>query len=160
MFEIRRATRDDAQIAFDIRRLAIRAQCIGPYSQQDMLAWTRGSLNEWFTDLVQQHFQLVCAQGRVVATGMLDVEEGEIGAIFVHPEFMGRGIGRLLIEHLEGLALEANLAQIKLDATLNAVAFYRACGFVGEQRSIYQSPSGLQLACVPMLKVLGQSVRP
>jgi len=41
MFEIRRATRDDAQIAFDIRRLAIRAQCIGPYNQQDMLAWTR-----------------------------------------------------------------------------------------------------------------------
>ncbi|HDS1736575.1 GNAT family N-acetyltransferase [Pseudomonas sp. BP8] len=155
MFEIRRATRNDAQIALDIRRLAIRAQCIGPYSQADMFVWTEVSLSEWFSDLVAAHFHLVYVQGRVVATGMLDREQREIGAIFVHPEYMGRGIGRCLLLHLEGLALKAQLPEIKLDATLNAVAFYRSCGFVGETTSVYHSPSGLQLACVPMVKVLG-----
>jgi hypothetical protein len=35
---------------------------------------------------------------------------------------------------------------------LNAASFYRACGYVGEQPAIYHSPSGLELACIPMTK--------
>lgn len=154
MFQIRRATRQDAQTAFDIRRLAIRAQCIGAYSEEAMLRWTQGSLSEAFSDLVAAHFYLVCDQGRVVATGMLDVATTEIGAIFVHPDYMGRGIGRLLMAHLEGLAQAAGLTHITLDATLNAAAFYRSCGFAGDDQGIYHSPSGLQLACVPMRKAV------
>ncbi|MEX5589666.1 hypothetical protein [Pseudomonas urmiensis] len=43
---------------------------------------------------------------------------------------------------LEGLALAADLTQLKPDATLNAVAFYRVR--FGERGGvIYQSPSGL-----------------
>jgi len=48
---------------------------------------------------------------------------------------------------LEGLALAADLTQLKPDATLNAVAFYRVR--FGERGGvIYQSPSGLAV-CSP-----------
>ena len=71
MLEIRRATLEDAQTAFDIRLLAIRSQCIGAYTSE-----------------------------------------------------------------------------------LNAADFYRRCGYVGDEQAIYHSPSGLQLACIPMRKHL------
>lgn len=156
MFEIRRATLDDARIAFDIRLQAIRHQCIGAYySEQQMLDWTRGSAEDGYDTLMAKHFYLGCVDGEAVATGMLDLQHREIGAIFILPDFMQRGLGTRVLYFLEDLARDLGLAEVCLDATLNAVDFYRRCGYVGEGSAIYQSPSGLQLACVPMVKTLG-----
>ncbi|ANI55408.1 GNAT family N-acetyltransferase [Pseudomonas glycinae] len=154
MFEMKRADPDDAGIAFEIRRLAIRHQCIGAYSEQQMLDWTKGSAADGYDTLMQKHFYLGCIEGEPVATGMLDLEHREIGAIFIHPDFMQRGLGKRVLQFLEALAQDLGLAEVCLDATLNAADFYRRCGYVGEGRAIYQSPSGLQLVCVPMVKKL------
>ncbi|POA18721.1 GNAT family N-acetyltransferase [Pseudomonas sp. FW300-N1A1] len=154
MFEIRRATPSDAQTAFDIRAQAIRHQCIGAYTTEQMLAWTAGSAKDGYNDLMANHFYLGCIQGEPVATGMLDLEKSEVGAIFVLPGFMQRGIGKRILDHLEGLARDCGLAVVNLDATLNAAHFYRRCGYVGVEPAIYHSPSGLVLACVPMEKRL------
>lgn len=51
-------------------------------------------------------------------------------------------------------AQQQAIEQVVLDATLNAVSFYRACGYVGDEQAVYRSPSGLVLACVPMVKRL------
>lgn len=154
MFDIRRATPDDAQIAFDIRRLAIWHQCIGAYTEQQMLDWTKGSAKDGYDTLMQKHFYLGWVEGEPVATGMLDLEQREIGAISIRPDFMQRELGKRVLFFLEDLARELGLAEVCLDATLNAVDFYRRCGYIGEGSAVYQSPSGLQLACVPMVKKL------
>ncbi|MFJ7283607.1 GNAT family N-acetyltransferase [Pseudomonas sp. NPDC099000] len=154
MFEIRRAQPSDAQTAFDIRLQAIRHQCIGAYTTEQMLAWTAGAANDGYSDLMEKHFYLGCIQGEPVATGMLDLDNSEIGAIFVLPGFMQQGIGLKMLSHLECLARELGLKAVNLDATLNAADFYRRCGFVGDEPAIYHAPSGLQLACVPMVKGL------
>lgn len=154
MFEIRRANHSDSQTAFTIRLLAIRHQCIGAYSEAQLLAWTAGAAEDGYYSLMEKHFYLGCIEGEPVATGMLDFENSEIGAIFVHPGSMHRGIGKRVLDHLECLARDFGLEEVKLDATLNAADFYRRHGFVGEETAIYHSPSGLQLACVPMVKRL------
>ncbi|UZE09644.1 GNAT family N-acetyltransferase [Pseudomonas sp. B21-053] len=154
MFEIRRATPSDAQIAFEIRLQAIRHQCIGAYTEEQMLAWTAGVAKDGYDILMDKHFYLGCIDGEPVATGMLGLESREIGAIFVLPGFMQRGIGLKILNHLEGLARDLGLEEVNLDATLNATEFYRRCGYIGDELATYHSPSGLQLACVPMLKRL------
>jgi GNAT superfamily N-acetyltransferase len=154
MFEIRRAEPSDAQTAFDIRLQAIRHQCIGAYTAEQMLAWTAGAAKDGYSDLMEKHFYLGCIQGEPVATGMLDLDNSEIGAIFVLPGFMQQGIGLKMLSHLECLARELGLKAVNLDATLNATDFYRRCGFVGDEPAVYHAPSGLQLACVPMAKRL------
>lgn len=154
MFEIRRAKPSDAQTAFDIRLQAIRHQCIGAYSTEQMLAWTAGAAEDGYSELMEKHFYLGCINDEPVATGMLDLESSEIGAIFVLPRFMQQGIGVKILNHLVCLARDLGLKEVNLDATLNAADFYRRCGFVGDKPAIYHSPSGLQLACVPMVKGL------
>lgn len=42
------------------------------------------------------------------------------------------------------------IEQVVLDAT----SLYSACGDVGDEQAVYRSPSGLVLACVPMVKRL------
>jgi GNAT superfamily N-acetyltransferase len=154
MFEIRKATQSDAQTAFDIRLLAIRHQCIGAYTEKQMLTWTSGSAEDGYCALMEKYFYLGCVESEPVATGMLDLENREIGAIFIHPDFMQRGLGKRVVGFLEDLARDLGLLEVRLDATLNAADFYRRCGYIGEKTAVYHSPSGLQLACVPMVKKL------
>jgi GNAT superfamily N-acetyltransferase len=157
MLEIRRATLDDAQTAFDIRLLAIRSQCIGAYTSEQMMMWTRGCAEDGYDTLMDKHFYLGCINGEPVATGMLDLANNEIGALFVLPGFTGRGIGKQMVAYLEALARELEVEEVILDATLNAANFYRRHGYVGSEQAIYHSPSGLQLACIPMRKYLYRS---
>ncbi len=152
MLEIKRAGQGDAQVAFDIRLQAIRHQCIGAYTVEQMMAWTKGSASDGYDVLMKKHFYLGCIDGQPVATGMLDLDNREIGAIFVLPDFMQRGIALRMLSHLERVARDLGLKEVMLDATLNAEDFYRRCGYAGEASAIYHSPSGLQLACVPMAK--------
>lgn len=152
MLEIKRATPEDANAAFDIRREAIRSQCIGAYTAEQMALWTRGSADDGYSTLMEKPFYLGWVNDEPVATGMLDLDNNEVGASFVLPQFTGRGYGKAMLDHLEALARELELAEVVLDATLNAASFYRACGYVGEQPAIYHSPSGLELACIPMTK--------
>ncbi|MGH8449439.1 GNAT family N-acetyltransferase [Pseudomonas sp.] len=154
MLEIKRATQKDAQVAFDIRRLAIRGQCIGAYTAEQMALWTRGTAEDGYSALMEKPFYLGWVKGRPVVTGMLDLANNEVGALFVLPAFTGRGYGKAMLDHLERMARELAIEEVVLDATLNAASFYRACGYVGEAQAMYHSPSGLALACGPMVKRL------
>lgn len=154
MLQIKRATRDDATTAFDIRREAIRSQCIGAYTAEQMALWTRGSAEDGYHTLMVKPFYLGWVNNEPVATGMLDLDNNEVGALFVLPAFTGRGYGKTMLDHLEKLARELAIEEVVLDATLNAASFYRACGYVGDEQAVYHSPSGLELACIPMVKRL------
>ncbi|WP_371826110.1 GNAT family N-acetyltransferase [Photobacterium sp. GJ3] len=103
---------------------------------------------------VERAFFVAESEQRVIASGMINVDDGMVDAIFVVPEFMGQGVAQAMLSHLEHLAREAGLPAMKLNSTLNAAAFYRHCGFEGDEISVYESPGGLQLACIPMEKSL------
>ncbi|MFC5742898.1 GNAT family N-acetyltransferase [Dyella tabacisoli] len=151
---IRKATIDDAPISFAIRREAIRAQCRDHYPWQDLEIWTAGEMSGAFASRVADQFYVAVIDERVVSTGMIDLATGKIDAVFVCPEYMGRGIGRAMMAHLEDLAVHSGLLDVHLDATLNAAPFYRAIGFEGDGRVIYKSSLGVSLTCVPMIKHL------
>ncbi|AND67603.1 hypothetical protein ATSB10_01490 [Dyella thiooxydans] len=151
---IRTATLADAPTAFAIRREAILTQCAGYYPEQDLAIWTSGEMSELFALRVADAFHVAEIDGGVVGTGMIDLASGKIDAIFVRPDWMGRGVGRALMSHLECLAQAAGLTSIHLDATLNAAPFYRRLGFAGEATSTYRSSLGVTLACIPMTKPL------
>ncbi len=154
MLQIRRAKRCDAEAAFDIRFQAIQNQCSSVYTNDQVVAWTCVPLTDKYRFWVENGYYLACVDGVPVATGVINLESGELEAIFVLPSFMGQGIGKRMVAHLEHLAREAGLAEIHLEATLNAQRFYQRCGFTGSAHTLYISPSGLRLACVPMRKQL------
>ncbi|WP_213879009.1 GNAT family N-acetyltransferase [Pseudomonas sp. dw_358] len=154
MLQIRPARYSDAEVAFDIRLQAIRHQCIAVYTPEQVQAWTQVPLTERYRARVERQYSIAWWGEVAVATGLIDFQTGELGALFVLPAFMGQGIGKAMIQYLERLALEVGLAEIHLDATPNATAFYHRCGYHGEVGGIYTSPSGLELACTPMHKRL------
>ena len=154
MVTIRKARREDAQAAWDIRNAAIKSQCVGHYAAEALAIWTAGEISEQFMNVVEQHFYVATREDLIVGTGMVNLASGKVDAIFVHPSHMGMGVGKELLAHLESLARRVGLTHLHLESTLNAAPFYRACGFLGERVAQYQSPRGLSLDCIPMIKHL------
>ena len=54
---------------------------------------------------------------------------GHIRHFATHPEWIGRGIGRLIYRHCEERAREAGVKRLECYSTLNAEPFYAAMGF-------------------------------
>ena len=65
--------------------------------------------------------------------GFMGLSEGKIDALFLAPEFQGRGGGRQLVQYAQ--QLQGNLTVDVNEQNPAARRFYEACGFVVEGRS-------------------------
>ena len=149
-----RVTSADSAAFYELRRTAILAGCASHYPPETLLAWTDPTEDGRLRESASEHFYFAKAGGEIVGSGMLDVDAGWLDAILVAPRFFGRGLGRAIVWYLERIARSHGLRALALDSSLNAVAFYRSLGFVGDAVGIYESPRPVSLECVPMTKVL------
>ncbi|MBE8168528.1 MAG: GNAT family N-acetyltransferase [Shewanella sp.] len=152
MTQIRKATWADAQVCWDIRNLAILNQCTSYYPEYELSIWTRGALTTQFSQVVAEHFYVAESKNEILATGFVDFSKNQVEALFVHPKAMGMGLGKQMLIYLEQLALDKAIKRLTLESTLNAATFYRSQGYVGDEKTVYHSPRGIQLDCVKMTK--------
>jgi GNAT superfamily N-acetyltransferase len=154
MPEIRKAIYADAGTAWEIRAGAVMTQCHEFYPRNKLEAWVAGEPSTAWMRMVEERLYVAEEAGRVIATGMIDSVSGKVDAIFVAPDYMGKGVGRAMMDFLERMAREHGLRQMHLEATLNAAPFYRRHGFTGEEISLYRSPRGLEMECIRMVRTL------
>ena len=81
----------------------------------------------------------------------------EIEHLWVAPGWMGRGVGRRMLEHLVSRARAAGVVELRVVSDPHAAGFYRRMGArqVGEQASV---PSGRRLP-VLAIRVIGDATR-
>lgn len=72
-------------------------------------------------------------EGRVV--GFIALIKNEVGALFVHPEFHGRGFGRALMDHAR--ALRGNLEVEVFKENRLGREFYRRYGFTFQDEHVH-----------------------
>lgn len=72
------------------------------------------------------------SNGEVIACGRLQNNGSGLGQIrymAVHPNYQGKGLGKLIVTKLEDEAKKINLSTIELQARENAVEFYESQGY-------------------------------
>jgi GNAT superfamily N-acetyltransferase len=89
----------------------------------------------------------------------LEADLAWIRYLFVHPQAIRRGIGRRLVEQAERSAYAADRPRLRVWSSLNAVAFYRAVGFLPERRARWPVQTAIELDYVLMAKRAAQGPR-
>ena len=145
----------DIDALWALRTVAVRVGCATHYAQEQITVWTASPVPPAYAAMLAAGGGIVAMQGEAMAGyAMLDVDKHEVDAVFVDPAHAGLGIGKRLLAALEQLARGRGIARLHLSASLNAVPFYRAAGFISLREEAYAHPSGISLASVAMEKLL------
>ena len=81
-------------------------------------------------------------------------EAARIRAMYTHPDWTRRGVGRLLLDLGERAAREAGFKQVELGATVPGEPFYRACGYEEVSRETQIAENGEENTIILMRKSL------
>lgn len=81
-------------------------------------------------------------------------DAAKIRAFFVHPNWVRRGVGTLILEACENAASAAGFTRLEMGATLSGVAFYRARGYRPLENLEVNLGNGEVLPIVKMAKLL------
>jgi N-acetylglutamate synthase-like GNAT family acetyltransferase len=140
-YSIRPARPDEAAA---LSALAMRSKAHWGYSDEfmaachDELTWSAEQI-----DAPQYTFYVCTVENSIVgfhALERLDAAFAELEALFVEPEYIGRGVGKALIEHAKDQARQLGTSSLVIQGDPNAEKFYLAAGAVcsgsRESRSI------------------------
>lgn len=158
MIELKPAFIDDIPRLWALRTRAVRVSCASHYSLAQIDIWSATTAPETYLRLIASQGALIAEEGgQLRGYAILDLQTGEVDAIFVDPDHGGKGIGKQLLLGIEALALQHAFRRLYLFASLNAVAFYQAAGFISIRDEEYVHPSGIILCSLYMEKVLPES---
>jgi GNAT superfamily N-acetyltransferase len=81
-------------------------------------------------------------------------DAARIRAMYTHPDFKRRGVGRLILDLCEAAAREAGFRKVELMATMSGEPLYKACGYLEIERMTAASREGVDVPGVRMGKQL------
>jgi GNAT superfamily N-acetyltransferase len=82
------------------------------------------------------------------------VDAARIRAMYTHPGFARRGVGRLVMTLCEDAARTAGFRRAEMMATLSGEPLYRACGYEPIERVGAPGPNGVTVPLIRMGKPL------
>jgi len=155
---LRRARAGDGAAICEIQIAAIRELGRSHYTQAEVDAWSGvhdGSLSpERSEGAVLESFTIVAeASGSIIAFGTLD-DNGEVGAVYVRPEWTRQCIGSAVLSELLSEAGRRGLAHVCTKASLSGEAFYAQAGFEAQERRRHRFRSGEKIDYIWMVKQL------
>ncbi|RDC64569.1 GNAT family N-acetyltransferase [Adhaeribacter pallidiroseus] len=89
-------------------------------------------------DATATHALLVDESGKALGVGRLHQhapEEAQIRFMAIRPDQQGKGLGNLILKHLEDIARQWQVKQLTLQARENALNFYRRNGYKEIEKS-------------------------
>ena len=125
---IRLATDDDARAISALIRRNAEAVLSAHYSTERLNAWKRYNTPTRIRKRLADRTTF-CAHrgGRLCAT--IALQESELVGLYVNPGSRGKGIGSLLLEHLESFAAAQGMTTLHLTSTPAALDFYLRHGW-------------------------------
>jgi putative acetyltransferase len=152
-FTIRPATPADAEALSALHKASVRALCLGAYTADEIEAWLREREPQGFRHAMTDGGEtMLVAEHDGAVVGFASIKGTALHGLYVDPT-TGRGAGRVLLLAVEDEVRRRGASVLSLQATLNAVPFYRQHGFMRQDRSTVRS-GGRDLAVLVMIKTL------
>jgi len=155
MLSIRPARQEDCHSIMRVHVDAVSGIRTALYTTEEIQAWAAPKKPESYEESIRaKEFFVVEENGVIVAFGVLNQNISEVEAVYVSPRAGRRGIGLSVLQKLEERAHALGLEELRLNASLNAVPFYKRAGYVAQAESKYRLSTGVEIACIPMVKAI------
>ncbi len=153
--DIRQATAADFDDIYEAHRNAVQYTCARAYDTTTREVWLGLLSPDSYAEALQsKELWIVAYKGHTQGFFQLDLHQGELDALYVHPFVQNQGLGTAMLHQAEDLALAAGVADLKLFASLNSKAFYKLNGYDSlGQAQLTLSPN-VAVACTLMRKRL------
>lgn len=152
---IRSASEVDVDEVAALHRASILRGCVADYSATQIRSWLGVLTPDVYPKLMgSTYFRVALEDDAICGFAATSIGDELINAVYVAPFAFGTGVGRALVADAEEALLTAGRFEAKLNATLNAVEFYRWLGYVDVGTASNRLPNGVALAAVAMRKPL------
>ena len=81
-------------------------------------------------------------------------EAARVRAMYTHPDFVRRGISRMILDLCETAAAREGFTRVELAATMAGLPLYRACGYHDIEAFESDTPQGVKVPMVRMGKAI------
>jgi len=163
---IRKAQACDAEKLIHVHFNAVHGISEDFYSRALLFSWSPApclSRYDWMRELIRSssHFVLVAgSEFEICAFSICSLNDGFIRALYVDPKFTGRGIGMDLLVYSETRLMQAGFCVFKLNASNNALDFYRSMGYCVNVQIRQSLEDGAEFNCHEMQKVAASLLNP
>jgi putative acetyltransferase len=126
----------DATVLAEIFRASIVELTADDYSEAQQDAWAAAAEDEAaFAKKLTGQLTLIGTLGGspVGFVSLADTEK--VDMLYVHPAAAGQGVGAMLTDAIEKLAAARGAKKLKVDASDNALEFFKKRGYIAQQRS-------------------------
>jgi len=151
---------DDAQGILKAHSAAVLRTASRQYASDILTAWAApldADNVRRMAGIIASQSELVLVaeiEAKIVGFGSIVPKNSELRAVYVHPDFGREGVGSQILSALEDLARQHRLAELTMDASLNAEDFYLHHGFAVVECGEHTLRTGARMRCVKMRKAL------
>ncbi len=126
----------DTMALVDLFAQSIEELTAEDYTEEQRLAWASAAADaEAFAERLGSMVTLIVKiDGQYAGFASLK-DNATVDMLYVHPYFVGQGVGSTLVDALERLAKARGATAITVDASDTAEEFFERRGYVGQQRN-------------------------
>jgi len=126
----------DAELLAILMQASIEELASDEYTADQRDAWAAGAEEPAFAKRLASGLTLVAvdADGEPIGFAVL-VENRAVQHVHVHPDLIGEGVGRMLMEAMAKLAAARGADKLVVDATDNAKGFFARLGYAEMARA-------------------------
>ena len=136
--KIRKFRITDAVELARMHRETIKAINIKNYTKEQIKVWATASAKRWRENAKAKNSTILVALDKNKLIGFIQLKDSEVKALYVHKDYLERGIGKVLLKKLEETSYKKDIKKLKCSSTITAKNFYKKHGYRIIKKTKYQ----------------------
>lgn len=134
---VRNFHKSDTKTLIELFRETVHRVCCADYSVEQLKAWAPDFIDEsaWESRFLKSYTLVTEENGAILGFANLE-QNGNIDMFYVSANAQGKGVGKMLLKHLEKHAKELKLDKVTSDVSLTAKKFFQHAGFLTDKEYV------------------------